>query len=125
MDGLKDAIKKKCIRRKTSPLKLSLGDDVYMADVIPLSDLALVGRFGGRGVSIQSFREWTKALWSPVLGYVLESYALTKGWFVSIFQNSVDACHILKGHWLKDNTPFNLTRWRPSFNENLPNWPLN
>ena len=40
-----------------------------------------------------------------MLGYVPESYALTKGWFVSIFQNSVDACHILKGHWLKDNTP--------------------
>ena len=62
MDGLKDAIKKKCIQRKTSPLKLSLGDDVCMVDVIPLSDLALVGRFGGPEVSIQSFRAWTKAL---------------------------------------------------------------
>ena len=29
-----------------------------MANVIPLSELALVGRFGGHGILVQNFRVW-------------------------------------------------------------------
>ena len=61
-----------------------------MANVIPLSNLALVGCFDGHGASVQNFRVWSRDLWYLILGYTPDSYAQTRGWFVTIFQNLVD-----------------------------------
>ena len=99
-EGLKENFKKKCIRRKSSPLNLALRDDVCMANVISLSYLALVNRLRACGVTLHNIRVWSRDLWYPILGYTPDSYAQTKGWFVTIFQNLVDVgeniCYLIQ-----------------------------
>jgi hypothetical protein len=75
----------KCIKHKSTPVKLVLRDDVCMHEFLDMMSKSLVGRFMGRRMGEPLLNSWFKETWELVLEYMPNFYILVCGWMGFIF----------------------------------------
>jgi hypothetical protein len=51
-------------------IKMVLGEDVLMAQIMMLREMALAGKFYGHLIVEQTFQLWMGEVWFPLLGYI-------------------------------------------------------
>jgi hypothetical protein len=91
---------RKCIKQRSTPINLVLGEEVKMHKVVQLEEMALVEGFLGHYIGDKGLKKWMVGVWKTVLGYDPITYVLSRGWLAFYFQSASDASKIMVGSWL-------------------------
>jgi len=75
---------------------VTLRKDINMEVVNKFSLRGLVDKCSYWAMGAKDVHAWFKVSWGKLLGYVLETYVLMKGWFCFIFKSSADAERVLQ-----------------------------
>eukprot|EP01018_Ginkgo_biloba_P020280 Gb_31029 [translate_table: standard] len=106
---------RRCVKQKGALVKLLLGDDVKMNEVLDLATQMLVGRFFGRRMGKKKLTVWLSGNWSPLLGFLPKHYTLSRGWLAFLLWSAEDVKNVLAISWKWVTTPIFLKPWCPFF----------
>jgi hypothetical protein len=106
--GQKRSKRRKVLNLKGQRVSLVVGKDMQVEQVAYLLGNALVGKFIGRRMSLDSLSRWTQLQWSTMLENGSIFHLLERGWIGFIFHSEVDTSEILKGQWLFDHSLLSL-----------------
>jgi hypothetical protein len=71
--------------KEAIPVKLVLGDNIHMHEVVNMASKALIMWFLGERMGEHLLKFWVKDTWEPILGYMSKfSFWFVDGW-VSYF----------------------------------------
>jgi hypothetical protein len=76
----------KCIKLKMEKMKLVMGVDVVMDQVLIHQGTTIVGKFHGRIISDKSMSQWICQVWKQQLGYAPIFCMLTREWITFILK---------------------------------------
>lgn len=116
------------MKTKGNSVRLVLGNDMKLNEVINMVVLTLVGRILGRRFNEANIVCWMKKMWVPLLGSVLSFYFFARGWMAFMFRIGSNAKNILSTVWMWNHSPIMLKKWSPSFDarfermETIPIW---
>jgi hypothetical protein len=92
-----------------------MGSDIGLEDACTMAMCMLVGRLSYRKFCHTPLEDWVASNWKPLLGYSLEVFYLSQGWFGFRCRTSEDASLLLDTLWVVDGGSIMLKRWRINF----------
>ena len=87
---------KKPVHKVEIPLFV-VGEDIALNDIVLTNALTLVGRFGGRRVSLDGVKNWVLGTWKNIT--YPDIFVLPRGWLAFKFKFEADAARILARVW--------------------------
>jgi hypothetical protein len=93
-----------------------LGSNIGLEDTYTLAVYGLVGRFAYGNLCVEKLIVWLERVWSPVLGYLLEVFYLTKGWMGFFCNTPEDVASLLEKNSVNGASSLMLKRRRVAFN---------
>jgi hypothetical protein len=60
--------RRKCVKLMSKKIHLLIGEDLMLEQIIPMQEMALVGKFWGRYMKEKTLQEWLAKIWVNVLG---------------------------------------------------------
>jgi hypothetical protein len=87
--------RQKCVMLRRNRVKLVLGEDILMDQVLEMDSKSLTGWFYKRQIVVKKLEQWIARVWRPPLGYSERFHILFKGWLGFIFRSEEDVVKIL------------------------------
>jgi hypothetical protein len=105
----------KCIGSSKENPNFILREDLTMSGVAEMVDKTIVGKVYGRQFSEKTLKAWAKINWGASYNPPPIINRLSRGWFMIIFSEPLQAMVVLQKHWSIDSSLVLMKLWNPTF----------
>jgi hypothetical protein len=118
----------KCLGSSKADPNFILGEDLTMSGVAAMADKTIVRKSYGPQFSEKTLRAWAESNWGAPSNPTPRIFRLSRGWFMIIFSEPIQALVVLQKSWSIDSSLVLMKLWNPTFDatserlDSIPIW---